>query len=324
MKPNFSLSGLARNIAAGGVFIVFTISAVFSQATTLWTGPTMTWTKSPSTPSDIVLPGKIVLTRGTRQVLYNTAMGETATSPDAIGSVSPAGTLWAFGTFASHSAFQTMESMRGGSLASRILNQPMVMWITNDDIFVSVTFTTWGSFGSGTVSYNRSTAPAASAPTVTITNPAPGAVFADPANVKISANATVSSGAVTNVSFFANSTLIGSAQSSPFTFTANGLTAGSYALKAVATAGGLSGTSSVVNISVVSAVDVTLSSATASGGQFSFSYTATPGLRYVVQRSSDLMNWTPIVTNVPPSSPVGFSDSLGTLNFYRVGRLPNP
>jgi len=251
-------------------------------------------------------------------------MGETSTSPDAFGSVSPAGTLWAFGTFASHTGFQTMESMKNGDLQLVLLNRPMVMWITNDDIFVSVTFTTWGRSGSGTVVYNRSTPPAATAPTVTITNPPPNAVFADPANVKIWATAAVSSGTVTNVSFFANSTLLGSVQSAPFTFTANGLTAGAYGLKAVATAGGLSGTSSVVNISVVAPANVSLSSPTASSGQFSFSYNATPGLRYVVERSSDLANWTPIVTNTPPASPVGFSDSLGTFNFYRVGRLPNP
>lgn len=326
MKPNFSLSGLARAFAAGGLLTIFTIAPAFSHATTLWTGPNINFSKSASTPSDTVLAGKVVLTRGTRDVLYNTAAGEVAA-----GLQSPKGTLWAFGTFSTHSPFQTMDSLRvSGNVAGLILNTNMVMWITNDDIFVSVKFTVWGQHGIpvggvvGAFAYTRSTAPTATPPTVTITNPAAGAVFAEPANVKISAGATVSSGTVTNVSFFVNSTLAGSVQNPPFTLTTNGLAAGSYTLQAVATAGGLSGTSSVVNISVVSPVAVSLSSPTVSGGLFSFSYNANPGLRYVVEQSSDLINWTPIVTNTPPSSPVSFSQSVGAFNFYRVGRLPNP
>ena len=40
---------------------------------------------------------------------------------------------------------------------------------------------------------------------MTITNPVSGAVFTAPANVSIQADASVSSGTVTNVEFFANS-----------------------------------------------------------------------------------------------------------------------
>ena len=76
----------------------------------------------------------------------------------------------------------------------------------------------------------------------------------------ISASASVSSGTVTNVAFFAGATKLGAAQVAPFSFTATGLAAGNYALTAVATAAGVSATSTVVNITVtplVPAVSIT-------------------------------------------------------------------
>jgi len=40
-----------------------------------------------------------------------------------------------------------------------------------------------------------------------------------------------------------------------------------------------------------------LSGATVNGGDFSFNYTADAGFTYIVQSSSDLVNWTSVVTN---------------------------
>ena len=62
-----------------------------------------------------------------------------------------------------------------------------------------------------------------------------------------------------------------------------------------------------------------------SNNQFTFSYSATPGLRYEVDVSSNLFNWTPIMTNVATSSEVLVTNNIsGDGNYYRVGRLPNP
>src|SRR6185436_6627039 len=241
------------------------------------------------------------------------------------------------GNFTNHSAFQTMVSMRNGNLGARLLNTNMVMWITNDDIYVSVRFTVWGEHGVavngvvGAVSYIRSTPPPPPPPTVSITTPASGAVFAAPANVTLQANATVTSGTVTNVEYFRGTTSLGRSGTTPFTVTANGLGTGAYALTAVATAAGVSSTSAVVNISVVSAVPVVLSSPAIGGGQFSFDYAASPGLRYVIERATAInmtgvLDWTKLMTNTALSNPSHFSDSF-TANgsrFYRVGQLPNP
>jgi hypothetical protein len=93
----------------------------------------------------------------------------------------------------------------------------------------------------------------------------------------------------------------------------------------VATAGGISTTSSVVNISVVTPVTTSLSASTAVNNQFSFGYSANPGLRYVVEGSSNLFNWTPLVTNIATGNPAFFTNGISeSANFYRVGRLPNP
>jgi len=88
-------------------------------------------------------------------------------------------------------------------------------------------------------------------PTVTITNPASGAVVPVYANVNISADAEVSIGAVTNVQFFTNGVSLGSVLTAPFSITASNLTVGPYYLTSVATAAGISATSSVVIVTAV-------------------------------------------------------------------------
>ena len=69
-----------------------------------------------------------------------------------------------------------------------------------------------------------------------------------------------------------------------------------------------------------------LSEAGINSGQFSFSYTTDAGVSYVVQSSTDLVDWVSLMTNVAPGGPVLFtntSDPAGT-GFYRVVRLPDP
>lgn len=163
-------------------------------------------------------------------------------------------------------------------------------------------------------------------PSVSITNPVGGAVFSAPANVKIGATAAVTVGTVTNVAFLAGATPLGSAQASPFKITTGSLAAGNYALAAVATAAGLSTTSAMVNITVVSPVALSNSVPLVAGGQFSFHYSANVGLAYIVQKSSDLVAWLPIFTNVASSNSVHFADSAPASgsHYYRVVRQPNP
>jgi hypothetical protein len=165
-----------------------------------------------------------------------------------------------------------------------------------------------------------------SPPSVSITNPVSGAVFAAPANISLEADASVSGGTVTNVEFFANGSSQGAVTVAPFTLISSPLAAGPYALTAVATASGISATSAVVNVSVVNPMPVNLSGAMVSSGQFIFSYTADAGLTYVVQSSSNLVDWLSLMTNVASGNPMPFTNALNPSGpgFYRVERLPNP
>lgn len=164
-------------------------------------------------------------------------------------------------------------------------------------------------------------------PTVGITSPQFGAVFAAPANVLILAGATNGNSVLANVEFLSDATVVASQTTGPFFTTVNNLTAGNHTLTAIATDNdGSSATNSVI-ISVVTPVPVSLANPfTLSGTHFQFSYSVNTGLQYVVQSSTNLTAWTPLVTNTASSNPIVFTDGSATnsLNFYRVGLLPNP
>jgi plastocyanin len=164
-------------------------------------------------------------------------------------------------------------------------------------------------------------------PTISLTAPAPGTVYAAPADVKLSTTTTAGTGSVTNVQFFANSTSLGSTTISPVNFTASNLAAGNYSLTAKAqNSVGLATTSSPISITVVSPVVVSNYFAQVTNGQFSLEHTANPGLKYVLEKSTNLSTWSPVTTNTATSNSVHANDpfQVGDLHFYRVGRLPNP
>jgi len=322
MKSNPLVTHLIQTAALAVAVVSLPMA---NAAPTIWNGPTTNFSQSFPGQADVLVPGHVSLTRNFSHWLYNTNVESGA------GIGTPSDTEWAFGALSDFATltYQSFDAFRTGDLNGVLINGgSMVCHLINEDIYLSVHFTAWGH-GGGLIAYTRSTPQAVAPPptiNVNITSPATNAVFAAPANVSITANASVSSGSVTNVQFFAGANSVGSKTSAPFTVTANGLAAGSYALKAVATAGGISATSAPVNISVVVPVDTSLSGTTATvNNQFVFSYSSTPGLRYEVDISSNLFNWTPVTTNVATGNPSFFTNPIsGEGNYYRVGRLPNP
>lgn len=82
------------------------------------------------------------------------------------------------------------------------------------------------------------------APVVSITSPVANTSFAAPASVIISAAATDANGSVSKVDFYSNDTLIGTAASSPYTFTWRNVPAGKYSITAKATDNNLAVTAS--------------------------------------------------------------------------------
>lgn len=309
--------------------IVLSGAGTLARASTIWNGTNINFTHSSGTGelSDTLTNGVVVITRGDFGGLYN-----SATEGGANSGSSPSDTEWAIGSLANYNTLSYGACpLEAGNHPPGYVGQNFVVHLINEDIYLSLTLTSWGGqggVGDKSFSYTRST-PAVvvpPTPTISITNPVSGAVFAAPANVNIGASAAVSSGTVTNVQFFTNNVSLGSVAVAPFKLTAGNLVAGAYAIKAVATAAGISTTSAVVNVSVVNAKAVNLAAPSVNSGQFSFNYTADAGLSYVVQSSTNLLNWVSLVTNVAASSPVPFTNSLNStgIQFYRVGRLPNP
>jgi hypothetical protein len=112
-----------------------------------------------------------------------------------------------------------------------------------------------GTNATGSTARSFTTA-ANSAPTVSLTSPAEGAVIALPAQVSLAASAEDSGGSVSKVEFYAGVTKVGEDTTAPFTFAWTAIS-GSYALTAVATDNqGASTTSAVVNITVTNPANV--------------------------------------------------------------------
>jgi plastocyanin len=166
-------------------------------------------------------------------------------------------------------------------------------------------------------------------PTVTLTNPVSGAVFAVPANVTLRASASDSDGTVTNVQFLVDANVVGNDTTAPYSAVTNNLAAGSHTLAAVAADNNGARNTNSTSISVVAPVTVQISAAQPlPAAKFRLTYTANAGLSYVVQRTTNLFSpdWTALVTNLAGSGSINFTDANATYSrgFYRVGRLPNP
>lgn len=109
-------------------------------------------------------------------------------------------------------------------------------------------------------------------PSVGLTAPANGATFNAGANIALSANASDADGSVAKVEFFRGTTSLGSDTTSPYAVTWSNASAGTYALKAVATDNaGATATSATVNITVNAANQAPTVSITSPANGASFS-----------------------------------------------------
>jgi plastocyanin len=164
-------------------------------------------------------------------------------------------------------------------------------------------------------------------PTVAFTNPPNGSVLAAPASFTLSATASDSDGTVTNIEFLQGASLLGNVTTAPYSVPVRNLAAGSYAFSVVATDNGGGKATNALSLIVVTPAPIRLSAAQrVSPTTLQFSYSATIGLRYFVQRSVDLTNWIGLSTNTAAANSIVFVDQKANQNpgFYRVGVLPNP
>jgi plastocyanin len=191
------------------------------------------------------------------------------------------------------------------------------------------TLTAIATAGNGLKATNNVTiqvnAPVSNPPTVSITAPASGALLAAPATVNITATAADSGGTISGVQFSIDASPISTATTAPYQAVANNVAAGTHTITAIATAGdGLTATNSVT-IQVFTPVMVSAPTIL-EPGSFQFSYSADLNSSYVVQRSTDLINWVSIDTNSATANPETFTDDNAPSNgaYYRVELLANP
>jgi RHS repeat-associated protein len=96
-------------------------------------------------------------------------------------------------------------------------------------------------------------------PTVSITAPTDGAVFAAPATITVTASAADPDGTIAKVDFYQGATLIGTATAAPYSATSASLGSGTYSFTAVATDNsGATTTSAAVSVRVNAAPTVSI------------------------------------------------------------------
>lgn len=157
-------------------------------------------------------------------------------------------------------------------------------------------------------------------PTVSLTSPPNNATFDTNALISVRATAADTNANLSHVEFFRGSTSLGTISNSPFSLTISNVPAGGYALTAVASdVEGLKATSGVVNIRVIT--PITLSSPAFSNSLFQLLYNSETGVSYVIQGSTNLTNWTSLLTNTTATNPASFIDTNSTnfdFRFYRI------
>lgn len=142
-------------------FLMLAGSWGWSQGAIVWDGPVVNFNHPNgvgTSVQDQLTPG-VWLTRDTSQGLIN-AFTETAYTHK----VSPQDTEWAFGSLPDYATlgYTDWESWSGKKPLFNIVGQPAVVHLISENIYLSLTFTSWGSSG-GAYSYNRST-PSTSVP----------------------------------------------------------------------------------------------------------------------------------------------------------------
>jgi hypothetical protein len=166
-----------------------------------------------------------------------------------------------------------------------------------------------------------------SPPTVSLTSPAEGAAFTQPAAITVTANADDGDGTVSQVSFYAGAALIGTDSSSPFSVTWDNVAAGDYTLTAIATDNlGLMTTSGPVHITInpppvppLAPGNLSASAVSSNRIDLVWSDNSTNEDGFAIERSADGVSFSQITTvaaNLTSYSNTGLNAS--TTYTYRV------
>jgi hypothetical protein len=161
-------------------------------------------------------------------------------------------------------------------------------------------------------------------PSVSITSPTNGAMFTAPGSFAIEADATDPNvNDLSDVEFWVNDTLVDDVYAYPYATTVTNLAPGTYTLKAIAWDYSNARATNSISVQVVSPAPITLGSCNVAGGKVVFSVNGlSTGTTNVLQSSSNLVNWYPILTNISDGTPLNVTNaSVNGAQFFRVMQL---
>ncbi len=183
LSSNPRCTAFRRNLLAWAIPLALelcVVSAAPARATQIWNGPITTFTLAPGsdptqpTNQDRMTP-HVWITRASSQGIYN-AFVETSYTHY----FSPADTEWSYGSLSNYASltYTNWEGWNGGSHSvPNMISNAAVVHLISDDIYLALTFTSWGEFGVGGFSYQRSTPMVTAPPPPHLTNlsrPSPG------------------------------------------------------------------------------------------------------------------------------------------------------
>jgi Zn-dependent metalloprotease len=202
---------------------------------------------------------------------------------------------------------------------SSLYRQPLA----SDGLTASGAPTLWISDADMVAMYRRGTFVSSNAlPVVTVTTPTNGQVFAPSAPINMQVTATDADNSVASVEFYLGSTKLYTLTSAPYNITiTSGLAAGTYYLsaRAIDVLGGATDSKQVA-ITVTGSPQfsnpVRLNAST-----FQFTLSGAAGSTYLIQTSSDLVNWSTLRTVSNVTGTVNVQDAIVTgpaRRFYRA------
>lgn len=121
----------------------------------IWDGPTISFSKADGTDhtlesnQDRITPN-VWITRGNAGQIFNIAKENSADKED-----SPIGTLWAKGTVDNIDNL-TFTQFRMIGQPKNVVGSDLVLYLVEDDIYLSVKFTSWSQGQKGGFAYDRS------------------------------------------------------------------------------------------------------------------------------------------------------------------------
>ena len=130
----------------------------FTNSATIWNGATITFTKSDGSDPTVAanqdrLTSNVWITRGNDGgQFYNIVKESVADKTN-----SPVGTKWAIGTLSQIETLSFTKFRTAVSKPKDAIGKNLVMYLVDDDTYLSVKITSWSELKKGGFAYERST-----------------------------------------------------------------------------------------------------------------------------------------------------------------------